>query len=95
MPEMPDEAFFVLRPDWVCEVLSASTEQRDRADKVPIYAREGVSHVWMVDPEIETLEVFRLDGETYRLVVTERGSCTCRVEPFAEIELNLGLLWTR
>lgn len=95
MPEMPDTAYFTTRPDWVCEVLSTSTALRDRAQKLPIYAREGVSHVWLVDPEIRTLEVFRLDAESYRLVVTEHTDARCRLEPFPEIELNLGWLWTR
>lgn len=95
MPELPDEPYSTLRPDWLCEVLSPTTEQRDRADKIPIYAREGVQHIWLVDPEIETLEVLRLDGETYRLITTQRGSVACRLEPFEEIELSLDKLWTR
>lgn len=95
MPELPDEPFTRLRPDWLCEVLSRSTEQRDRSDKLPVYAREGVQHIWFVDPEIQTLEVLRLDGDTYRIIRTERGSDTCRLEPFEEIELSLAKLWSR
>lgn len=95
MPELPDEPFTTLRPDWLCEVLSRSTEQRDRSDKLPIYAREGVQYVWLVDPEIQTLEVLRLDGDTYRIITTERGSGACRLEPFEEIELSLAKLWSR
>lgn len=30
MPEVPDVPFFTLAPDWVCEVLSPSTERLDR-----------------------------------------------------------------
>src|SRR2546428_6351506 len=33
MPELPDEPFLILAPDWVCEVLSPSTADFDRADK--------------------------------------------------------------
>jgi Uma2 family endonuclease len=95
MPELPDEPFTTLRPDWLCEVLSRSTEQRDRSDKLPVYAREGVQHIWFVDPEIQTLEVFRLDGDSYRIITTERGSGTYRLEPFEEIELILAKLWSR
>src|SRR5882757_4578268 len=50
MPEIPEAAAFELAPDWVCEVLSPGTEATDRADKMPIYAREKVAHVWLVDP---------------------------------------------
>ena len=50
MPEVPDAAAFELPPDWVCEVLSASTAAMDRADKMPLYARAHVRHVWLIDP---------------------------------------------
>jgi Uma2 family endonuclease len=68
MPELPDVPFFTLVPDWVCEVVSPSTEQLDRADKLPVYAASGVSHAWLGSPTAMTLEVFALDGPTFRLV---------------------------
>src|SRR5436190_12381377 len=40
MPELPETAYFTLAPDWLCEVLSRSTEDVDRDDKMPVYARE-------------------------------------------------------
>lgn len=95
MPELPDDPFTTVRPDWACEVLSPSTAQRDRADKVPIYAREGVQQVWLVDPEVKTLEVLRLDGSTYRIVSTRREDFSGPVEPFEAIELHLAELWAR
>jgi len=95
MPEMPDVAYFTQAPDWVCEVLSESTEDVDRAEKVPVYAREGVGHVWLVDPLVRTLEMLRLDGGTYRLIATYRGDARVRAEPFDAIELELALLWAR
>ncbi|XXS87726.1 Uma2 family endonuclease [Sorangium sp. So ce590] len=36
MPELPDTAYFALAPDWICEVLSPSTEDVDRDEKMPI-----------------------------------------------------------
>src|SRR5688572_5797091 len=63
MPKLPETAYFELPPDWVCEVLSPSTEADDRVDKMPIYAREGVRHVWLIDPILQTLEVFVLVAE--------------------------------
>jgi Uma2 family endonuclease len=95
LPDVPDAAYLTLAPDWACEVLSPSTEDVDRAEKVPIYARERVSHVWLVDPLVRTLEVFRLDADTYRVVATYRGAATVRAEPFDAIELDLGVLWAR
>ncbi len=95
MPELPDAAAFELAPDWICEVLSPSTAAADRADKLPIYATEHVSHVWLVDPLAQTLEVLRLDGETYRLIQTSRDAAVVRAEPFAALELELASLWAR
>jgi len=95
MPELPDAAFLTIPPDWVCEVLSPSTQQLDRSKKLPIYRREQVAHVWLVDPSAKTLEVLRLDGDSYRLIVTYADDERCRAEPFDAIELELGALWQR
>jgi Uma2 family endonuclease len=93
MSAVPHAASISLAPDWVCEVVSPSTEDVDRAEKMPIYARERVGHLWLVDPLLKTLEVFRLDGESYRMVHTWRGSAAVRAEPFDAIELDLSILW--
>ncbi|HYO70750.1 MAG TPA: Uma2 family endonuclease, partial [Archangium sp.] len=60
MPRPPRTAAITLAPDWVCEVLSPSTRALDRAVKLPVFAREGVRNVWLVDAEARTLEVLRL-----------------------------------
>ena len=54
MPEYPDTAFFTLAPDWACEVLSPSTRRFDLQEKRPVYAREGVAHLWLIDPTDRT-----------------------------------------
>jgi len=78
----------------LCEVLSPSTEDIDRAEKCPICARERVPYVWLLNPLVNTLEALRLDGEGYRLVGVWRGNAKVRVEPFDAIELELEALWT-
>jgi Uma2 family endonuclease len=93
LPTLPRTAAMTLAPDWLCEVLSPSTEARDRADKLPVYAREGVRHVWLVDPDLRTLEVFRLEGPHYTLLATHVGAARVRAEPFAALELELNALW--
>jgi Uma2 family endonuclease len=95
MPELPDAAAFELAPDWVCEVLSPSTEASDRAEKLPIYARERVARVWLVDPIAKTLEAFRLENTRWVLLGTWRDDAKVRVEPFETFELELASLWTR
>ena len=95
MPELPQSANFTLAPDWVCEVLSPSTEAVDRGDKSKVYAREGVRHLWFVDPIVKTLEILRLDGATYRVIEVFTGDIGVRAEPFDAIEFDLGALWAR
>ncbi len=56
MPVYPDAAYSNLAPDWVCEILSPSTRKLDLHGKRPVYPREGVGHLWLVDPTDRTLE---------------------------------------
>jgi len=95
MPAMPDVPYFELGPDWLCEVLSPSTARIDRARKMRHYAAAGVGHIWLIDPATTTLEVYRLDGATWRLITTFEGDALVRAEPFDAVELELGALWTR
>ncbi len=47
-------------PDIVIEILSPSSEQRDRRDKLDLYARYGVPEYWLIDPRDRTVLVFAL-----------------------------------
>jgi Uma2 family endonuclease len=96
MPQLPDTAYFPLAPDWVCEVLSRSTETLDRDEKLPYYAEHGVRHAWLLDPIDKRLEVYALDARTrrWREVRIHQGDTTIRAEPFDAIELDLGALWS-
>ena len=62
-----------LAPDWVCEVLSPSTRRLNLLEKRPTYAREGVGHLWLIDPTDRTLEAFELH-EGQWLLVTDGAS---------------------
>jgi Uma2 family endonuclease len=95
MPELPDAAFFTVRPDWLAEVLSPSTQRNDRTLKVPTYRQQGVAHVWLVDPAAQTVEVLRLHAEGYLLAGTYAGEGLARIEPFDAIEFDVGALWRR
>ncbi len=92
LPRVPDTPYFELRPDWVCEVLSPSTARIDRVRKTRIFAREGVPHVWLVDPKERTLEVLSLDGSSYRVTAYD-GTEPVRAAPFEALELELDALW--
>ncbi len=93
MPELPETAFIELPPDWVCEVLSPSTEKYDRGDKREIYAEAGVRHLWLIDPRVEVLEVFALKDARWSLMRTYTGASAVRAAPFDAMEFPLSLLW--
>lgn len=93
LPEEPESAAISVTPDWICEILSDRTEALDRGAKRRIYRREGVGHLWLCDPRIQTLEVYRLEGGRWTELETFEGDAKVRAEPFEAIELDLGRLW--
>jgi hypothetical protein len=90
---VPDAAFFTVPPDWVCEVLSKSTEKTDRTEKMPIYASFGVPYAWLVHPRRRTLEAFRLRKGKWVANAVHKDADRARIEPFDAIELDLAVLW--
>lgn len=82
-------------PDWVCEVLSPSTLRLDRIKKMAKYADYSVNYLWLIDPEQTTLEVYRLESGRWLLLDAFDGPQKVRVEPFEEIEIDLGDLWPK
>ncbi len=95
MPVIPDVAAFELVPDWVCEVLSASTSARDRTQKLRIYLEVGARSAWLIDPMAATLEAFRAQEGAWLRVGAWAGDEAARAEPFDAIALGLSELWLR
>lgn len=93
LAEIPRAASISVAPSWGCEVLSPSTAAFDRGDKLKVWAREHVEHVWFVDPDAKLLEVLAHDGASYRWVDTFSGDGAVRAAPFEAVELDLGALW--
>jgi Uma2 family endonuclease len=94
MPELPETAYFALAPDWICEVVSKSTEGVDRDEKMPIDAREGVAHAWLIDPIARTLEAYTLGpGRRWSKPEVHEGAARVRLPPFEAIEFDLSALW--
>jgi Uma2 family endonuclease len=52
-------------PDLVVEIVSDATRKKDEVTKRKLYERFGVTEYWIVDPELETVKVFRLSGQQY------------------------------
>jgi Uma2 family endonuclease len=93
---LPRKGHLKVRPDWLCEVLSPSTERYDRGAKVRLYATAGVTNAWLINPLQHTLEVLRLSAATPAVwsslaVFTEDAKVTA--EPFEAFELDLSILW--
>lgn len=93
---LPEDApWTAIAPDWICEVLSPSTQVIDRAQKMEIYLRERVGHAWLVDPIARTLEVYRLGDAFWERLAVFHDDAKARAVPFEAFELPLGLLWER
>jgi hypothetical protein len=95
LPKLPETAWFETPPDWVCEILSPSTARLDRVEKSRIYAEFQIPHMWLVDPDAKTLEVFELQRKKglWLLTATYADDAEVTAPPFAELPLNLGELW--
>ena len=78
---LPDAPALTLAPDWVCEVVSPSTEGIDRGRKLAIYARDGVSHAWLINPASQTLEVLALAEGRWVLLAAHTGAVMVRPAP--------------
>jgi len=93
MPVVPRGHRFTVVPDWVCEILSPSTESKDRKVKMPIYARFGVAYAWLVDPLAHTLEAYALEAGAWVEIGRFTGAAAVAVAPFAAVTINLEDLW--
>lgn len=80
-------------PDWVCEILSPSTERIDRVTKQRLYADHGVAHYWIVDPSERVLEAYVLDRGQWRIAGTYDDTAVVRIPPFEAIELAVGRIF--
>jgi Uma2 family endonuclease len=95
MRTVPSSAFITLGPDWVCEVVSPSTGRLDRSLKMNVYAREGVRHLWLIDPIARTLEAYRLSDDRWIVGAVRGSDDVVRIEPFDAVELALDRWWLK
>ena len=93
MPDYPDTPYFTLAPDWVCEILSPSTRKLDLEGKRPIYTREGVGHLWFVDPAARTLEAFVPHEGAWTPAGRAQNDDPVSFPPFEAVTFCLDALW--
>src|SRR2546430_4796493 len=80
-------------PTLAIEILSPSTRTIDRATKGGLYARYGVPFLWLGDPDAQTIEVFALQGQRYRLLLAATGRSPIDLPPFTGLRLVPDPLW--
>jgi Uma2 family endonuclease len=80
-------------PTLAIEVVSPSSSTIDRRTKRQLYARHGVPHFWLVDPDGRTIEGFVLHGSEYELAVRAAGATPVDLPPFVDLGLVPDSLW--
>ena len=81
-------------PDLVVEILSPSTEARDRGIKLRRYAAAGVPNYWIVAPQTRSLETHRLGEQGYDRTGVYGPGSVFRPELFPGLETPIDDRWT-
>ena len=89
MPIVPDVAFIDFVPDWICEILSPSTERNDRGRKRRIYANFGLSFYWLLNVPERQLEAYELRDGKFVLFETFEDGADVNAPPFAAVPFPL------
>ncbi|MTI94332.1 MAG: DNA-binding protein [Firmicutes bacterium] len=82
-------------PTLVVEVISPASRRRDRVVKMQVYQRAGVENYWLVDPEKQIMDCFRLRGGTFVNVASARGDETLTHPNYPGLSIDLQELWWR
>jgi Uma2 family endonuclease len=95
LPEPPadQETVVHVRPDWIAEIVSTSNAGNDLVKKRRIYYQHRVPHYWIIDPRDEILTVLRWTPEGYVEIVVAPRQERIHAEPFAAVELAVGVLF--
>lgn len=89
----PEHNWFDVVPDWTCEILSGSTERRDRTVKMRIYGEARIPHLWLIDPRLQILEAFENNGGRWTKIGSWSSDEDVRTAPFDATSFNLADLW--
>jgi Uma2 family endonuclease len=92
-PDRPTGTPVKLRPDWTCEIVSASNANDDTVTKLRLYHQARIPHYWLLDPRDSTLTVMRWSEDGYVTLLRAERSERVRAEPFQAIELAVGTLF--
>lgn len=86
-------------PDWIGEVLSSTAVKNERVVKMPLYAKLGVKNLWVINPNLHTLQAYQQDQHNgqdrldWRLVASYKDNDKVNEAPFDSISFPLNNLW--
>ncbi|RXI96268.1 Uma2 family endonuclease [Anaerobacillus alkaliphilus] len=83
------EKYIIGAPDLVIEVLSPSTARNDRLVKYNSYEKAGVKEYWIVDPYNMSVEIYSLDGKTYKQLGVFGKDDLLTVDTFKDMQIDL------
>jgi len=79
-------------PDLVVEILSESTRRTDEIIKLKLYEMNGIAEYWIIDPEVDTVKVYRLVDQAYtqaiKLTLEAQDRVTSPLFPGWELPLK-------
>jgi Uma2 family endonuclease len=75
-------------PDLVVEVLSPGTAKYDKGIKRSVYARTGVVELWLIDPALREIQVFRLREDPQNPVVVHSGQDQFESSIFSDLKFS-------
>jgi Uma2 family endonuclease len=78
-------------PDWIIEILSKSTAQKDTQTKYQLYQEAGVKEYWLVYPYEATVSQFVLDETTEKYQLVKMFSREDKASPFLFPDLTIDL----
>jgi Uma2 family endonuclease len=80
-------------PTLVIEILSPTTHRTDRQTKAQLYAKYGVPHYWLIDPDQHVLEAYGLSGEQYNLLTRVQDADLFISSVFPGLSFQISDLW--
>ena len=87
LPEVPEQGFVPLAPDFLIEVRSPKDTWEQTVEKCGVWIAHGAGVVWAVDPPVRKVAVFRADGTSEVLEGTGTASAAPMLPDF-QIDLQ-------
>jgi len=77
-------------PDLVIEILSPSNQDHDKIKKFKLYEQFKVKELWIIDPDHQSIKVYRLENDNLVLYSDSSGTMKVKSILFRELDLTFG-----